>query len=114
MPMIISSKPKKMLMYLNQRTVFEMSFCASPTNIPSSKKGSPNPRVYATSKINAPEGCEVDNARIAPNAALTQGLQPMAKAAPKTKEVIYDDLNFWWMLSLYSVAKNWGFIRPIK
>ena len=43
--------------------------------------------------MKALEGEVAAKARMAPNAAVTQGVQPTAKAAPKTKEVTYADLN---------------------
>ena len=56
-------------------------------NRPTRRKGIPRPREYDKSKKNALVGCVIAKVKIAPRIAPTQGVQPTAKAAPKTKEV---------------------------
>ncbi len=89
-----------------------MKFWALSVNKPTIRKGMPNPNEYDTINGNADAGLVTANVKIAPKIAPTQGVQPTAKALPKTNEVRYEYLNFLFTFSLCSFSKKGIFTKP--
>ena len=86
-PIIIRITPKAYWKYFSHFPVLFIIFCALVVKKPTKRNGIPNPRVYANNKTNALEDCVLANANIAPNAAVTHGVHPIANAAPKINDV---------------------------
>lgn len=49
--------------------------------------GTPNPKEYAKSRLNAADGVVAASVRIVPNTGPTQGVHPIANANPKRNDI---------------------------
>ena len=79
--------PTTMLKYFKTVADLLISLVACVVNRPTIRNGIPRPSAYEMSKTKPSAGLVTASAKTLPSIALTQCVQPTAKAAPKPNEV---------------------------
>src|SRR4029078_13718590 len=87
-PRIISMPPIARLKYFRCFTILLIIPVACEKNAPVMRNGTPNPNEYASNELYAAPGAVAASVRVLPSIGPTQGVQPAAKAAPNTNDVI--------------------------